>query len=253
VRAVIHQIYFFPWLGYFSKLACCDLFVILDDVYFRKRHYMDRTKIINMQGEVSWLNLPIGENFQVPCNEIIVPYNIDPFRIKETLRHSYSIAKHFNEVWPEVAETIDNSIKPNKSFVETDLDIIKGIMSILSIKLPQIERSSMFSTANDPTKRIIDICKVLGVKDLVIGNGKSQEVHDVDMIMGNDIDVWVHDYMKFHPEYKQIRRSRIGFEKGLSALDMLFNEGIEITREAILSSEVPIYKLSKKIQGSDDV
>ena len=41
-EGVLHLPYFLPWLGYFSKLAHCDVFVVLDAVHFTKRHYLDR-------------------------------------------------------------------------------------------------------------------------------------------------------------------------------------------------------------------
>lgn len=47
--ATIHRPYFLPWMGYFSKLFYSDIFIVMDDVNFTKRHFIDRTKIINPQ------------------------------------------------------------------------------------------------------------------------------------------------------------------------------------------------------------
>jgi hypothetical protein len=74
MAAVIHQAYFLPWLGYFSKLAFADTFIVLDDVFFRKRFHHDRTEIVDtsriplvimLTGDgpkgtksLSWANLP---------------------------------------------------------------------------------------------------------------------------------------------------------------------------------------------------
>ena len=72
--AVVHQPYFFPWLGYLSKLCFCDIFVVLDNVYFTKRQYLDRTRIIDMHGDVSWLSLPTGQNFnRAICDVVLHP------------------------------------------------------------------------------------------------------------------------------------------------------------------------------------
>ena len=70
MKVAIHQAYFIPWLGYFSKLAYSDIFVVLDNVLFRKRHYFDRTRIVNMHGEIRWLSLPVGQNFGKKCREV---------------------------------------------------------------------------------------------------------------------------------------------------------------------------------------
>src|ERR1700730_2689424 len=52
----IHQPNFLPWLGYFDKLARCDMFVLLDSVQFPKRNgtWMNRVKVL-VGGEAAWV------------------------------------------------------------------------------------------------------------------------------------------------------------------------------------------------------
>ena len=56
----IHQPNFFPWFGFFLKIARSDKFVFLDDAQTQKKggSYLNRTKI-NINGESKWMTAPI--------------------------------------------------------------------------------------------------------------------------------------------------------------------------------------------------
>src|SRR5262245_3474840 len=96
---VIHQPYFAPWLGYFSKLSFCDVFVVLDRVQFTKRHFLDRTRITNMHGEVAWLSLPTGQNLRVPIADVHLrpPDARTGTRLLKTIESSYATAHYFEQ------------------------------------------------------------------------------------------------------------------------------------------------------------
>ena len=55
----IHQPNFFPWFGYFLKIARSNKFVFLDDVQISNTSsYVNRTSI-NINGQAKWLTAPI--------------------------------------------------------------------------------------------------------------------------------------------------------------------------------------------------
>lgn len=53
-----HQPNFFPWFGYFEKMACCDVFVFSDDVQYPRANYVNRVEIPVGSGSMQWA-LPV--------------------------------------------------------------------------------------------------------------------------------------------------------------------------------------------------
>ena len=47
MKVAIHQPEHFPYLGFFEKMKQADLFVILDDVQYKKNNWQNRNKFLN--------------------------------------------------------------------------------------------------------------------------------------------------------------------------------------------------------------
>jgi len=58
MMVVIQQPEHLPWIGFFNKMAQCDLFVYLDNVQFKKRYFENRNKIKAEDG-IKWITVPI--------------------------------------------------------------------------------------------------------------------------------------------------------------------------------------------------
>ena len=104
----VHQPYFLPWMGFFSKLIYSDYYVVLDDVHFRKRHYLDRSKIINMKGEPEWVNVPVGENFGKKIKDVTIrKENLGYMKkIVRTIEYSYAKSEFYKSDWGELKELL---------------------------------------------------------------------------------------------------------------------------------------------------
>lgn len=226
--AVIHQPYFLPWLGYFSKLSFCDVFVVLDNVNFTKQHYLDRTKIVDMHGDVTWLSLPAGQNFEVPIRNVALqpPDSRSMQKIIDTVRTSYSKALKFDLEWPYLEQLFTTCfLRPELMLLDINMSLITGLLNRLGIPIPRTVFASEITTARDPTARLCDICDALEITDLLIGAGRSRVVHDLDSLRRHRVSIRIQDYTAMHPIYSQSRRRFSGFVSGLSIVDALLNVG----------------------------
>jgi len=237
MRITIHQSYFIPWLGYFSKLAFCDAFVVLDDVHFRKRHYFDRTRIVNMHGEIRWLSLPVGQNFGKRCHEVNVRLLDESYvdKIIRTIELSYAKARSYDVEWSDLRDALRQPLLDSRNLVEINVAAIRNIVELVGMRLPKIYLSSeLVGDCDDSTERIIRICRALGAAAVVVGGGMSLEVHDWRRVVDEGTSLYIQDYLASHPIYEQSRRKRAGFQQGLSVVDTILNVGRDQTRRFIV-------------------
>ena len=55
----IMQPYFVPYAGYFRLFAAADVLVVLDSVQFSRRGWVHRNRLLNREGRLAWLTLPL--------------------------------------------------------------------------------------------------------------------------------------------------------------------------------------------------
>ena len=86
----IHQPEHFPYLGFFQKMSKCDIFVILDNVKFKKNNFQNRNKFLNHRGEEEWFTVPVGKKSNsMLINEIKVQDGVWRKKIKKQLSQRF--------------------------------------------------------------------------------------------------------------------------------------------------------------------
>ena len=55
----IHQPEHFPYEGFFQKMEAVELFIILDNVNYRKNYFQNRNKILNKNNVEEWFTIQV--------------------------------------------------------------------------------------------------------------------------------------------------------------------------------------------------
>ncbi|MFH1367777.1 MAG: WbqC family protein [Elusimicrobiota bacterium] len=213
----VHQPQYLPWLGYFHKIANCDLFIFLDDVQYKKREFQNRNKIKTPNGPL-WLTVPVATKgkYSQKISEVTIDketgWNNEHWK---SVEHNYAHARFFSE-----HKTIFSDVYGMKwdKLIDLSMKIIENTLSYLDIKTP-CKMSSEYGVTSSSTQRIIDLCKKTGADTYLSGAG-GREYMDEKLFTDNNIRLTYQDYK--HPEYEQLHGK---FEPYLSVIDLLMNCG----------------------------
>jgi hypothetical protein len=220
----IVQSNYVPWKGYFDLIHLADEFVLLDDVQFTRRDWRNRNRIKTPQGPI-WLTIPVevkGRYHQtIRETKIAEPGWAD--RHLSSLRHSYARAPHFRELEPLLESTYsDASAESNLSAVNrVFIDAVCALLAIDS----KISTSADFAFADDPTERLVTICRQAGASRYLSGPSASAYL-DEERFRQHGIEVVFMSY-EGYPEYPQLHPP---FEHAVSILDLLLHTGPEARR-----------------------
>lgn len=216
----IHQPNFFPWLGYFDKIARSDIFVFLDHVQFPKTGggvWSNRVKML-VGGEARWVTAPIRRSFHgvATVNEIEWA-DEQPWRSKllKTLSTNYGRAPYFSETMDLLIPLIE---WPDAKLSSFNIHAIKTIAGYLGIPHEHTITSSQLQAQGAATDLLIEITQKMGGTTYMCGGGASGYQLD-DTFKKTGITLMYQHFA--HPNYPQLGNEV--FVAGLSIVDVLMN------------------------------
>jgi hypothetical protein len=218
----IHQPNYLPWLGYLSRMAAADLFVLLDHVQFERRNYQNRTRV-RIDGEPRWLSVPL---VQCSRDERIVGKRIDNTlegprhwsRIHLlTLRHAYREAPYIDAYLGKLSAIY---ARPFERLVDLNAALLEFLRAELGIRTPIVHSSSL-APQGAKSELVLDLCRRVGASALLVGLGASRRYLDREAFARAGVRLVFQDFT--HPTYRQCGERQ--FTPGLSAIDLLLNCG----------------------------
>jgi len=213
--AAIHQPNYIPWIGYFHKMANCDVFILLDSVEFSKNTVINRNKIKTPSGPI-FLTVPVLHH----AHQLIKDTRIDTtrnWRKKhwKSITQSYLKTKYFSEHKKFFEEAFSEEWK---LLAELNEHIIRYLAREFGVKT-KLVKSSELGVEEKATRLLINLCKAVGADTYLCGMGSSGYLEE-NLFKEAGLKVI---YQKFtHPVYKQPYGN---FMPKMSAIDLLFNEG----------------------------
>ena len=227
MKIAIHQPHYFPWLGYFDKMAKVDKFVLLDEVQLTDKSNMFRNKFMSKSGKEKYLTVCFIKKGYMQKSFREVELNDEINWQKDHInfiKDNYRKSEFYDEIWPYVLPILEKKYRYLSDVSIDSLMVLKNLLNINTEIILQSEISYDINAKNNDL--VLNICKETRANQYLSGNG-ARKYMNLDLFIQEDIQV---EYQQFnHPIYNQI--NSLNFTPNLSGLDMLFNCGIEKSRE----------------------
>jgi len=211
----IHQPQYLPWSGYFYKMDRADVFCYLDNVQYKKNEWQNRNRIKTARGW-QWVTVPVHYRFGQKINEVTID-NTAPWanRHLQALISNYGKTPFFSMMMDIFREIY---FKEWNLLSDLNMATAEAIKRALGVTTKTVIASAL-NTSEEPTQRLIDICRKL-CGDTYLSGPDGANYMDLERFRTSGIKVV---FSPFHPPHYPQHFS--DFVPSLSAVDLLFNCG----------------------------
>lgn len=157
MKIAIHQPEHFPYMGFFCKMKEADVFVILDDVQYKKNNWQNRNKFLNKNKVEEYFGVQVEKD---ATKKLIKDVNIvkGPWENKNIKK----IKQNFNIDLTEIYNC--------KKLIDINMKSIIWGREKLNITTPLVY-SSNFEIKSKGSQRLVDICQELKATEYISGEG----------------------------------------------------------------------------------
>lgn len=193
MKVAIMQPYLFPYIGYFQMINCVDTFVILDDVQYIRRGWINRNNIStsDTSDEKSMFTIPVKKGARdslIKDIEVSNEYNSWKLKFFKTLNRRYSKEVNFTNSMELIRSVLD---KEYETINEISSESIMSISNFLDIKTDFIFSSSI-PTDGKFQEKLINICKYVGATHYINSIG-GKELYTKEEFLNHGIKL---DFIK---------------------------------------------------------
>ena len=223
----IHQPEHIPYFGFLDKVNKSDVFVVLDDVDFKKNNFQNRNQILTPNGP-KWLSIPVEmknlENKYINARKVKDKWKqnyrnqiVEAYRKYENSEFGISLVEEMLNIESDL-------------LIDYNMFYIQKVFNLLDINT-RIVYSSTLNINSSKSQRLYDICDVLNGDSYLAGQGAINYL-DTD-IFSDDIKILKHSFS--HPIYEQ--KNSNDFIPYMSSLDLIMSVGVQRLKEMLSESK----------------
>lgn len=227
MKTAIHQPHYFPWLGYFDKMAKADAFVLLDEVQLEKNSLMLKNRVLDKNGGIKYITISAEtKGYLDKQYRQITTKDIESWTSRQmnALRDYYRKAAYSAEIFSLLEEFFKNDFL---TVCEWTCSSIEWTRALLDVKTPLFYQSEIeYDRECKRSDLVYALCKAVGASTYFSGRGASMNYLNREKFFEKSVNIIFQDFQ--HPVYPQCNSET--FIPGISILDMLFNCGVEESR-----------------------
>ncbi|HEY7609104.1 MAG TPA: WbqC family protein [Alphaproteobacteria bacterium] len=212
----IHQPNYFPWLGYFRKIAAADIFIFLDDAQYTKNSYINRVQIAAPAG-ARWLTAPVSYAFGDPINRVRFARADWRRAHLDALHGAYAKAAAFRGVWRRMSEIYASL--PVGNLAAANAAAITALAAELGFQR-EFRLASTLGVDARGDARLAGLVRAVAPGGVYLSGGGGAKYQSEETFAAAGLTLRYADFV--HPRYEQ---GREGFTPGLSVLDAVFHLG----------------------------
>ncbi len=226
----IHQPNFLPWFGFFHKMTCADVFVLLDTVPYSKNSYQNRVKMKMPQG-ASWLTVPVltKGRFGQLTSEVEIKDSIGWRKTHMlTLTNSYRRAPFFDQTMAWLERVYEQSTILLAQFNQ---QAIQEMVDQLGLETELVLASELAASGRG-SQHLLELVQQVG-GDVYLSGASGRQYLDETIFVQAGIQI---RYQEF--EYPSYPQQHGAFVRGLSMVDLLMNVGPQEARRYLEAASV---------------
>lgn len=224
----VMQPYLFPYIGYVQLINAVDRFVLLDDVNYINKGWINRNRIL-VNGNEFTFTIPLKDASQNKLIKDIDLADDNKWRGKllKTIEMSYKRAPFAANVMPLVSSVINLNTTKITEMISHSFELL---MQYLSIKTQLVKSSTVYDVTDLKAEaRILAICQKAGATQYINLIG-GKELYSVDSFAAAGIKLnFLRASLDAYPQ------SATSFIPGLSIVDVLMHNPPEKVSEFLLN------------------